>query len=319
MTASGAIATWVDEVLSVLFHSIVPASSAVLNAASLALSRLEHPATHFSELKNEQVVHLSVAPLISVVQCVSGAVYWWGVLPSYIRQKNADKQKNPTGATITTSEATSTRHQNISEGSEVVAKVTNTPSLNPGDLVCMRNAPMFHAGAVGFTLISGIPKVGVLLEDSWKLTDVCRFRVKSPSLKSFSTEKLLVPVNGKNINSASTEAVHALTCPHAQEIAAAFAAAAASQVEHESTQLDTGAVEMPPPPSPASSTCSDHSGPVKVSPGTFSMYFLNLNHIIVNMLILAPSFINDYHFMLPYLQWLNIFIFTLVLLIHKHG
>nr|CDS34716.2 E3 ubiquitin protein ligase hyd [Hymenolepis microstoma] len=268
ITSSGAVATWVDEILTALFHSIVPASSAVLNAASLALSRLEHPATYFSELKNEKVVHLSVAPLISVVQCASGDVYWWGVLPSYIRQKNADKQKNITGSTITTNETT--RHQTASEGPEVAAKITNAPSLNPGDLVCMRNAPMFHAGAVGFTLINGIPKVGVLLEDSWKLTDVCRFRVKSPSsLKSFPTEKLHVTISGKSSNSASTEAAHALICPYAQEIAAAYAAAAASQGEHESTQLDTGSVEMPPPPSPASSTCSDQSGPVKVSPGTF--------------------------------------------------
>ncbi|VDN98253.1 unnamed protein product [Rodentolepis nana] len=271
ITSSGAVATWVDEIFSALFQSIFPASSAVLNAASLALSRLEHPATYFSELKNEQIVLLSVAPLISVVQCASGSVYWWGVLPSYIRQKNADKQKNLTGAATTTSESTSTRNQAVCEGSEVAAKVTNAPSLNPGDLVCMRNAPMFHAGAVGFTLINGIPKVGVLLEDSWKLTDVCRFRVKSPSsLKNFPTEKPHATISGKSSNSASTEAAHALTCPYAQEIAAAYAAAAASQIEHESSQLDTGSVEMPPPPSPASSTCSDQSAPVKVSPGTFN-------------------------------------------------
>lgn len=273
MTASGAIATWVDDILPGLFHSIVPANSAALNAASAALLRLEHPATHFTELKNEQVSHLSVAPLISVVQCASGAVYWWGVLPSYIRQRNVDKQKNPTGS-ASVSGGASTRHRSVSGGPELMSKApvgtASTPSLSPGDLVCMRNAPMFHAGAVGFTLANGIPKVGVLLEDSWKLTDVCRFRVKSPSsLKCFSAEKLFAAVSGK-CSTALTEAAHASTCPHAQEIAAAVAAAAAFQSDHEPSQLDTGAAEMPPPPSPASSTCSDHSGPVKVSPGTFS-------------------------------------------------
>ncbi|KAL5969583.1 E3 ubiquitin-protein ligase UBR5 [Taenia solium] len=280
MTASGAIATWMDEMLPSLFHSAAPASSAAATAATAALMRLEHPAIHFNELKAEVVIRVSTAPLITVVQCASGAVFWWGVLPSYIRQRNAEKQKHSSSAatapTTTGTTANASRHRSTSGSSEVGSKTpvannatTCAPPLSPGDLVCMRNAPMFHSGAIGFTLTNGIPKVGVLLEDAWKLTDVCRFRVKSPSALRGQTGVVVVGTGGTIAGkSSSTEAIHALTCPYVQAAAAA-AAAAAAQTDHEPPSADSGALEMPPPPSPASSTCSDHSGPVKVSPRTF--------------------------------------------------
>ena len=47
-----------------------------------------------------------------------------------------------------------------------------------------------------------------------------------------------------------------------------------SEVKAESRSSDTFKPDMPPPPSPASSTCSDHSGPAIVSPGPLSMYHL---------------------------------------------
>lgn len=283
MTASGAIATWMDEMLPSLFHSAAPASSAAATGATAALMRLEHPAIHFNELKAEVVIRISTAPLITVVQCASGAVFWWGVLPSYIRQRNVEKQRHPGSAsaapttTTSTTSASASRHRSTSGSSEAGSKTpaaattvnTCAPPLSPGDLVCMRNAPMFHAGAIGFTLINGVPKVGVLLEDAWKLTDVCRFRVKSPSALRSQTGVVVMVTGGSTVagKSSSTEAVHALTCPYVQ--AAAAAAAAAAQTDHEPPPTDSGAMEMPPPPSPASSTCSDHSGPVKVSPRAF--------------------------------------------------
>uniref|UniRef100_A0A5K3FCE0 HECT domain-containing protein n=3 Tax=Mesocestoides corti TaxID=53468 RepID=A0A5K3FCE0_MESCO len=276
MTATGAIASWMDEVLPCLLQSAASAPAAAA-AATSALMRLEHPAMHFGELKAETVTRVLTAPLITVVQCASGAVFWWGVLPSYIRQRNAEKQKHPISPVTSTSTAantsitSTTRHRVTSSGSDVGSKTTSTTataatfSLGPGDLVCMKNAPVFHAGAIGFTLVNGVPKVGVLLEDAWKLTDVCRFRVKSPSAIGSGTTKN--PLQSATITIATpSEAVHALTCPYAQ---AAAAAQAAAQTEPDPPPVDSGALEMPPPPSPASSTCSDQSGPVKVSPGTF--------------------------------------------------
>lgn len=49
----------------------------------------------------------------------------------------------------------------------------------------MRNNPLYHAGAVAFSVNAGIPKVGVLLESVWNMNDSCRFQLRSPeSLKN---------------------------------------------------------------------------------------------------------------------------------------
>ena len=40
----------------------------------------------------------------------------------------------------------------------------------------------------------------------------------------------------------------------------------------ETKSSDTCKPDMPPPPSPASSTCSDHSGPIQMSPASLSKY-----------------------------------------------
>lgn len=51
--------------------------------------------------------------------------------------------------------------------------------------VCLRNNPLYHAGAVAFSVSTGVPKVGVLLESVWNMNDSCRFQLRSPeSLKS---------------------------------------------------------------------------------------------------------------------------------------
>lgn len=51
--------------------------------------------------------------------------------------------------------------------------------------VCLRNNPLYHAGAVAFSVSAGIPKVGVLLESVWNMNDSCRFQLRSPeSLKT---------------------------------------------------------------------------------------------------------------------------------------
>jgi len=36
---------------------------------------------------------------------------------------------------------------------------------------------MYHAGALAFATIDGIPKVGQLLESAWSLSDTCRFKL----------------------------------------------------------------------------------------------------------------------------------------------
>uniref|UniRef100_S4RBG7 Ubiquitin protein ligase E3 component n-recognin 5 n=1 Tax=Petromyzon marinus TaxID=7757 RepID=S4RBG7_PETMA len=88
--------------------------------------------------------------------------------------------------------------------------------------VCMRNNPVYQAGAVAFSVSSGVPKVGVLQESVWNMNDCCRFRVCSPD---------------------GLRALDRL--------------AKASDTKSEQKQ-DNVRTEMGPPPSPAS-TCSDTS------------------------------------------------------------
>jgi len=44
----------------------------------------------------------------------------------------------------------------------------------------MRNNPVYQAGAVAFSVSSGVPKVGVLQESVWNMNDCSRFRLCSP-------------------------------------------------------------------------------------------------------------------------------------------
>ncbi|VDP95341.1 unnamed protein product [Echinostoma caproni] len=167
--------------------------------------------------------------------------------------------------------------------------------VTPGTFVRMKSAPIFHAGAIGFTVVGGVPKVGTLLEDAWKITDVCRFRVNS-SASSTSSNVTLSNASTDGVISACSNAEdltqHLLTCPHAlsantgnavgigggpypTHASASTSAAASPSIISGGDQMTANSSsnltfqEMPPPPSPASSTCSDQSGPVRVSPGTF--------------------------------------------------
>ncbi|CAL4094503.1 unnamed protein product, partial [Meganyctiphanes norvegica] len=72
-TESGKIATWLDETL-----------------AEVA-TKLEQPAQTAPELQNERIVSLHTCQLYSLAWCESGALYWWGVLPFNQRKKLWEK------------------------------------------------------------------------------------------------------------------------------------------------------------------------------------------------------------------------------------
>ena len=55
----------------------------------------------------------------------------------------------------------------------------SAPEVVTGCQVCLRNSPIYHAGAVAFRITDGIPKVGQLLEAAWSLSDTCRFKIKT--------------------------------------------------------------------------------------------------------------------------------------------
>ncbi|XP_063307255.1 E3 ubiquitin-protein ligase UBR5 isoform X2 [Pelobates fuscus] len=184
-TESNKVATWVDETLS-----------------SVA-SKLEHTAQIFPELQGDKIVSLHCCALYTCAQ-LENNLYWWGVVPFSQRKKMLEK-------------ARAKNKKPKSSGG-----ISSMPNITVGTQVCLRNNPLYHAGAVAFSISAGIPKVGVLMESVWNMNDSCRFQLRSPeSLKNL--EK----------SSKTTEA----------------------KPESKPEPVKT---EMGPPPSPAS-TCSDAS------------------------------------------------------------
>uniref|UniRef100_A0A8D3EFJ5 E3 ubiquitin-protein ligase UBR5 n=1 Tax=Scophthalmus maximus TaxID=52904 RepID=A0A8D3EFJ5_SCOMX len=184
-TETNKVATWVDDTLSTV------------------ASKLEHSAQVFPELQGERMVSLHCCALYTCAQ-LENSLYWWGVVPFSQRKKMLEKA----------------RAKNKKPKSS--AGISSIPNITVGTQVCLRNNPLYHAGAVAFSVSAGIPKVGVLLESVWNMNDSCRFQLRSP-------ESL------KNMEKTTKT----------QEI----------KTESKPELVKT---EMGPPPSPAS-TCSDTS------------------------------------------------------------
>uniref|UniRef100_A0A8C1QT74 Ubiquitin protein ligase E3 component n-recognin 5 n=1 Tax=Cyprinus carpio TaxID=7962 RepID=A0A8C1QT74_CYPCA len=203
-TESNKVATWVDETLSTV------------------AAKLEHGAQMFPELQGERIISLHCCALYTCAQLES-SLYWWGVVPFSQRKKMLEKA----------------RAKNKKPKSS--AGISSIPNITVGTQVCLRNNPLYHAGAVAFSVNAGIPKVGVLLESVWNMNDSCRFQLRSPeSLKNME----------KNTKT--------------QEI----------KTESKPELVKT---EMGPPPSPAS-TCSDTSSIASSASLPYSTYTGPLTH-----------------------------------------
>ncbi|XP_015788176.1 E3 ubiquitin-protein ligase UBR5 [Tetranychus urticae] len=203
LTDTMKLATWIDE-------SIVPVAS-----------KLEHPATNFfSDFQMaEKILSLHVCSLYSCVRLDNGTLYWWGIAPFSHRKKMWEKTKTK-------------------------AKKQRTPSsmnsdITTGALVCMRNSPSYHAGALGFTTAGGIPKVGQLLTSAWSITDTCAVKVLGPS----EVKKLCLSTPSLPSTPASCSR---MDLSREQPPSPSFSKSSSQE-----------RLEMPPPPSPASSTCSE--------------------------------------------------------------
>ncbi|XP_066902270.1 E3 ubiquitin-protein ligase hyd isoform X4 [Halyomorpha halys] len=212
-TESGKVATWLDEQIS---H---------------AAGKLEHPATTFTEFTLDRISSLYTCTLYTLARLESGALYWWGVLPFNQRKKQWEKHR--------------------AKSSKARPSVTNQ-EIVPGTQVCMKSSPMYQAGAIGFTVVGGVPKVGQLQNAAWNLTDICRYKLlPPPSPSSASDSKCRTDTSSSGANKCSKTS----SC---------------SQPKSSSQKETADRIDMPPPPSPASSTCSDtgstsHKRPKRVT------------------------------------------------------
>ena len=105
---------------------------------------------------------------------------------------------------------------------------------------------MYQAGAIGFSIIDGMPKVGQLQGSAWSWTDTCRFRIVPgpPPLVRLAPP---LPPGGSDSKRSSA--------PGSSTSSAASESTSKSSSTREASVVEKP--DMPPPPSPASSTCSE--------------------------------------------------------------
>lgn len=115
-----------------------------------------------------------------------------------------------------------------------------------------------HILISGFCISNGVPKVGQLLNAAWNLNDVCRFQILSvpqtsspTTLPSFSTSLAQSSIPSSPSSGSMPEA----GASRPSSLTAASLASKSSLTPSQKENSDR--LDMPPPPSPASSTCSD--------------------------------------------------------------
>ncbi|XP_045542475.1 E3 ubiquitin-protein ligase UBR5 isoform X3 [Papilio machaon] len=213
LTDTGRIATFLDE-------SIAHAPGA---------ARLEHPLQTFTEFGSDKAVSLHACSLYTVAKLDSGALYWWGVLPLGQRARLWEKHR-----------ARSRKQQR--------GHSSATPQdLQAGQNVTMKNAPMYQPGAIGFNMSSGVPKVGVLQNAAWNLSDMCRFKLLPPP----QLDRSISDKDKRDIQNQSPLTV--------SSVKASSSGGSGKDSGKDSNKDMADRLDMPPPPSPASSTCSDTS------------------------------------------------------------
>jgi E3 ubiquitin-protein ligase EDD1 len=170
-TESGKVATWVDETLNIV------------------AAKLEQPAVAFPEFQEDKITSVCVSSLYTCAKLESGALYWWyalewpsivhrlstyfsrGIMPFGQRKKIVEKARSRGKKTKSSSSSSKTPPSSFpSEGS--------AGGIVVGMQVCLRAAPIYHVGAIGFTCADGVPRVGQLMEAAWSLNDTCRFKIK---------------------------------------------------------------------------------------------------------------------------------------------
>ncbi|XP_069354271.1 E3 ubiquitin-protein ligase UBR5 isoform X7 [Maniola hyperantus] len=214
LTEAGRISTFLDE-------SIAHAPGA---------ARLEHPLQTFTEFGSEKPISLHVCSLYTVAKLESGTLYWWGVLPLGQRARLWEKHR-----------ARSRKQQR--------GHSSNTPQdLQAGQSVTMKNAPMYQPGAIGFNMSTGVPKVGILQNAAWNLSDTCRFKLLPPP----QPDRSISDKDKRDLQNQSPLTVSSVK-------ASSSSSSNSKDGGKDSNKDMADRLDMPPPPSPASSTCSDTS------------------------------------------------------------
>ncbi|XP_045489439.1 E3 ubiquitin-protein ligase hyd isoform X4 [Pieris rapae] len=192
-------------------------------------TRLEHPLQAFTEFGSDKPISLHVCSLYTVAKLDSGALYWWGVLPLGQRARLWEKHR-----------ARSRKQQRGHSSSA-------PQDLQAGQSVTMKNAPMYQPGAIGFNMSTGVPKVGILQNAAWNLSDTCRFKL------------LPAPQPDRSISEKDKRDMQNQSPLTVSSVKASSSSTSNKDTPKDSNKDMADRLDMPPPPSPASSTCSDTS------------------------------------------------------------
>lgn len=261
------IATWMDEQLG-----------------QAAAGKLEHAATAFTELSagGERIAGLYTCTMYTVVRMDSGALYWWGVIPFGQRKRLWDKHKakarKPTVRTATPNAP------EIIVGTQVCMK--SSPMYQPGAIGFtisngvprvgqLLNAAWDLSDVCRFKLItvpplpSGNPQPNSSLtsndlKDLLKSSTAASAPTAPPTTTAVagtaSTTAAVqssAPAGSATSGSSSGSALVAGSSSTSTLSSANVVSLGAASKSSGSNKETADRLDMPPPPSPASSTCSD--------------------------------------------------------------
>lgn len=185
-------------------------------------AKLEHAASAFNEFNMDPITTIHVCSLYTAVRTDNNNIYWWGVLPfdqrRYLWDKFRTKTKKPFKMVVA--------------------------DINVGSQVVMKKCPIYQTGSIGFTCTNGVPKVGQLLNSVWDFADVCRMKILNVGLTLGSDKCQTTGTIANDKDISKTAPIQTTSSNKSGQI---------SSTSKESTDR----IDMPPPPSPASSTCSD--------------------------------------------------------------
>ncbi|GBL96595.1 E3 ubiquitin-protein ligase UBR5 [Araneus ventricosus] len=207
-----------------------------------------HPKTVSLGLNGEQITHLSACSIRATVVTESGKCATWldeslaavssklehpaQVFPEFQQEKITSLYvcslfscvRLESGAIYWWGVAPYAQRKRLWEKARAKSKKQSSSyssEVVTGAQVVMRNSPMYHSGALAFTNAGNVPRVGQLMSAAWNLTDTCHFKILPPGTSP----------SEKKIEKEAKDIVKIENKPVCQE--------------------------MPPPPSPASSTCSE--------------------------------------------------------------
>lgn len=186
-TESGKLACWLDESIETQATKRFETRAQILTTESSS----KDPDRRQQPTAKEPIVEVSTTGLFSLVRLASGLVYWWGIMPHHEqRSKCVEKY--------------------ISKSLKARQEVTGSVEFGVGSLVCLKSAPLLHAGSIALAFRDpNQPCLVQLREHVFHFRDTIsrmyKFRELKNPLNSSSTTELLNMANSQHTSSRAID------------------------------------------------------------------------------------------------------------------